>query len=206
MVMGELTQETELLVIGSGPGGYAAAFRAADLGMDVTMVDPAERPTRAPVAETDREVFLDWDTALDDAGHLRRCVVCGCHDLFRSKAFPQITVFVVVLAFAGAVIGALGLVAMTPPILITMIAVLLADIGILLLSRQRLTCHRCRSSYHDLQIARYHRRWDRAVAERHTPHPTVPVSLEGRVPRHWWPWPARRASAAAATREERSIA
>jgi len=44
MVMGELSQETELLVIGSGPGGYAAAFRAADLGMDVTMVDSALRP------------------------------------------------------------------------------------------------------------------------------------------------------------------
>ncbi len=44
MVMGELMQETEVLVIGSGPGGYAAAFRAADLGMDVTMVDTARRP------------------------------------------------------------------------------------------------------------------------------------------------------------------
>jgi dihydrolipoamide dehydrogenase len=44
MVMGELSQETEVLVIGSGPGGYAAAFRAADLGLDVTMVDPALRP------------------------------------------------------------------------------------------------------------------------------------------------------------------
>ena len=44
MVMGELTQETEVLVIGSGPGGYAAAFRAADLGLDVTMVDPGARP------------------------------------------------------------------------------------------------------------------------------------------------------------------
>ena len=44
MVMGELEQETEVLVIGSGPGGYAAAFRGADLGMDVTMVDPARRP------------------------------------------------------------------------------------------------------------------------------------------------------------------
>jgi dihydrolipoamide dehydrogenase len=42
--MGELQQETEVLVIGSGPGGYAAAFRAADLGLDVTMVDPASRP------------------------------------------------------------------------------------------------------------------------------------------------------------------
>ena len=44
MVMGELTQETDLLVVGSGPGGYAAAFRAADLGLDVTMVDPGNRP------------------------------------------------------------------------------------------------------------------------------------------------------------------
>jgi dihydrolipoamide dehydrogenase len=42
--MGELTQEAEVLVIGSGPGGYAAAFRAADLGLDVTMVDPGARP------------------------------------------------------------------------------------------------------------------------------------------------------------------
>ena len=33
------TQHTEIVVIGSGPGGYAAAFRAADLGRDVLMID-----------------------------------------------------------------------------------------------------------------------------------------------------------------------
>lgn len=44
MVMGEITLETEVLVIGGGPGGYAAAFRAADLGKDVTLVDLSERP------------------------------------------------------------------------------------------------------------------------------------------------------------------
>jgi len=44
MVMGELAQDAELLVIGSGPGGYAAAFRAADLGLDVTLVDTTPRP------------------------------------------------------------------------------------------------------------------------------------------------------------------
>lgn len=44
MVMGELSQETELLVIGAGPGGYAAAFRAADLGMEVTLVDIMSEP------------------------------------------------------------------------------------------------------------------------------------------------------------------
>ena len=30
---------TRLLVLGAGPGGYAAAFLGADLGMDVTLVD-----------------------------------------------------------------------------------------------------------------------------------------------------------------------
>ena len=44
MVMGELTQHTELLVIGAGPGGYAAALRAAELGMEVTVVDAFGRP------------------------------------------------------------------------------------------------------------------------------------------------------------------
>ena len=44
MVMGELEEKVEVLVIGSGPGGYAAAFRAADLGLDVALVDTAARP------------------------------------------------------------------------------------------------------------------------------------------------------------------
>ncbi|MDJ0781737.1 MAG: dihydrolipoyl dehydrogenase [Desulfosarcinaceae bacterium] len=37
-------QTTQLVVIGAGPGGYAAAFMAADLGLQVTLVDPAENP------------------------------------------------------------------------------------------------------------------------------------------------------------------
>jgi dihydrolipoamide dehydrogenase len=40
----ESKKETQLLVIGAGPGGYAAAFLAADLGMQVTLVDPEENP------------------------------------------------------------------------------------------------------------------------------------------------------------------
>ncbi len=35
---------TQLVVIGAGPGGYAAAFYAADKGMDVTLIDPEENP------------------------------------------------------------------------------------------------------------------------------------------------------------------
>jgi len=35
----DATYSAKLLVIGSGPGGYTAAFRAADLGVDVIMVE-----------------------------------------------------------------------------------------------------------------------------------------------------------------------
>jgi dihydrolipoamide dehydrogenase len=35
---------TKLLVLGAGPGGYPAAFLAANLGMDVTLVDPEVNP------------------------------------------------------------------------------------------------------------------------------------------------------------------
>ncbi len=39
-----MPQSTQVVVIGAGPGGYAAAFFAADLGMQVTLVDPAINP------------------------------------------------------------------------------------------------------------------------------------------------------------------
>ena len=34
----------ELVIIGAGPGGYRAAFMAADLGLKVTLVDPEVNP------------------------------------------------------------------------------------------------------------------------------------------------------------------
>ena len=40
MVMGDMVMTVDLVVIGSGPGGYSAAFRAADLGLDVALIDP----------------------------------------------------------------------------------------------------------------------------------------------------------------------
>lgn len=41
MVVGDLPREAELVVIGGGPGGYAAAFRGADLGMETVLVNEA---------------------------------------------------------------------------------------------------------------------------------------------------------------------
>jgi dihydrolipoamide dehydrogenase len=72
--------QTQVLVVGGGPGGYAAAFRAADLGMDVTILEAEGKlggvclqrgciPSKAllhvarVLAET--EELADWGLAFD---------------------------------------------------------------------------------------------------------------------------------------------
>ena len=42
--MSEEPNSTQLAVIGGGPGGYAAAFLAADLGLQVVLIDPELNP------------------------------------------------------------------------------------------------------------------------------------------------------------------
>lgn len=44
MVVGELTQEVDLVVIGGGPGGYVAALAAADNGIPTALVEEAKVP------------------------------------------------------------------------------------------------------------------------------------------------------------------
>ncbi|MDY6764307.1 MAG: dihydrolipoyl dehydrogenase, partial [Halobacteria archaeon] len=39
MVVGDISTGTDVLVIGAGPGGYVAAIRAGQLGLDVTLVE-----------------------------------------------------------------------------------------------------------------------------------------------------------------------
>jgi dihydrolipoamide dehydrogenase len=39
-----MSEKTKLVVVGGGPGGYAAAFLGADLGMDVTLIDLEKNP------------------------------------------------------------------------------------------------------------------------------------------------------------------
>ena len=39
-----MVEQTQLAVVGGGPGGYVSAFRAADLGIDVTLIDLDENP------------------------------------------------------------------------------------------------------------------------------------------------------------------
>ncbi len=40
----EIPEKVQLVIIGAGPGGYAAAFRAVELGQDVTLIDPEANP------------------------------------------------------------------------------------------------------------------------------------------------------------------
>jgi dihydrolipoamide dehydrogenase len=40
----DATHKLRIAVVGAGPGGYAAAFLAADLGMQVTLIDPEANP------------------------------------------------------------------------------------------------------------------------------------------------------------------
>jgi len=43
MVMGDLVEEVEVAVLGGGPGGYSAAFRCAELGLETVVIDAAQR-------------------------------------------------------------------------------------------------------------------------------------------------------------------
>jgi len=44
MVVGEMVQETQLVVIGAGPAGYTAALRAAELGIKTMLVESMPKP------------------------------------------------------------------------------------------------------------------------------------------------------------------
>ena len=61
-----------------------------------------------PLEEGEGEVFLNWDGTLDDAGHLRKCLTCGCPNLYSYRSLPSVAPIIVIVAFAGAAVGILG--------------------------------------------------------------------------------------------------
>lgn len=71
MVVGELTQETELLVIGGGPGGYVAALVAADHGIQTALVERAEVPGGVCLREgcIPSKALLHVAKIIDEAAH-----------------------------------------------------------------------------------------------------------------------------------------
>lgn len=140
-------------------------------------LDERARPARVALGGRSGEVFLRWEGALDDASALRRCVICGSADLYARKNFPQVTPFVVALAFGGVAVAVLGYTA--NPVVFALLAALLAiDVIVLLVAQRQLVCYGCGSIYTSLRIARYHRPWDRAVAERVAKSPPeLPAAL-----------------------------
>ena len=121
-------------------------------------VNVEAQPTTVVVESSQNEIFLKWDSTLDDSKRIRGCIVCG-GDLYKEQMFPQVTGIVIVLAFAGAVAGILGLVT-TWVMLIAMSVVLILDILILFVVKTRLSCYACNARFSQTTIAQYHKQWD----------------------------------------------
>jgi len=66
-----MADPTKLVVIGAGPGGYTAAFLAADLGLDVVVVDPEENPGGVCLYRgcIPSKALLHVAKLIDEAGH-----------------------------------------------------------------------------------------------------------------------------------------
>lgn len=71
MVVGELSREVDLLVIGAGPGGYVAAAHGADNGLQTAVVESAEVPGGVCLREgcIPSKALLHVAKVIDDAGH-----------------------------------------------------------------------------------------------------------------------------------------
>ena len=63
----------QLVVVGAGPGGYAAAFLAADLGLSTALVDPNPNPggVCVYVGCIPSKALLHLATLIDEARHAR---------------------------------------------------------------------------------------------------------------------------------------
>ncbi len=66
-----MAEPTKLVVIGAGPGGYTAAFLAADLGLDVVIVDPEKNPGGVCLYRgcIPSKALLHVAKLIDEAGH-----------------------------------------------------------------------------------------------------------------------------------------
>ncbi|MFA5059667.1 MAG: dihydrolipoyl dehydrogenase [Candidatus Omnitrophota bacterium] len=75
--MPEISKHTKLVVIGAGPGGYVAAFLAADLGVEVTLIDAESNPGGVCLYRgcIPSKAFLHIAKVLDEARELKNCGV-----------------------------------------------------------------------------------------------------------------------------------
>ena len=81
--------QTQLLVLGGGPGGYPAAFEAADHGMQVTLVDEGARPggvclNRGCIPSKALLTIFTWKW-VSPVGRLPACPACLADSSFISN-------------------------------------------------------------------------------------------------------------------------
>ena len=118
MVVGQFSQDVDILVIGGGPAGYTAAFRTAELGKTVAIVDP--NPTlggeclhHACIPSKGNLLGVDTTKAIEalSKGLEQRCKSLGIDRLygiahFENKKSVQVTGEVVsVVKFKKAIIA-----------------------------------------------------------------------------------------------------
>jgi ribosomal protein S14 len=126
-------------------------------------------PTRhSNHADRDTDWPLHWEHAVDEAGHLRRCVACGCRHVFVRKDFPQRAGLALVILAAGAsvVLFALGQVALSIGVLLAAVVV---DQIIGRFTSACVVCYRCRSEFRDLEISPEIEPWNLAIGEKYRP-------------------------------------
>ena len=140
-------------------------------------VDPASPPTVVrpkdaidpDVDENAHPVHLNWDRAIDDEKHLRRCPACGCEDLYARREAPRLTAFVVIALAAVIAIAILGL-GRLHYALIVLGCVGLIDAGLYLFySGKLMVCYRCRTEYRGIPIGREAKSWQSELDERYKP-------------------------------------
>jgi len=89
-----MAERAQCVVIGGGPGGYAAAFRAADLGLAVTLVDPEANPGGVCLYRgcIPSKALLNVARTIDEAAHAKDWGVSFTPpsiDLDRLRAFKE---------------------------------------------------------------------------------------------------------------------
>lgn len=136
--------------------------------LGVAVVDVASRPARARLRPADREIDLNWQNAVDEQGRLRRCVVCGCREIFRRRDFPQRfgLMLVIAAAIASVILLARGQALWSMCVLLAAVVI---DRIVYVFTKECLVCYRCRSEFRDVAIDASHEQWDLAIGEKYRP-------------------------------------
>ena len=129
-------------------------------------VDPTSPPSIVKRPDGEAEVYLNWEQAIDDERHLRRCPVCGCRELFVRKDFPQVTGLLIVVFAAVVALVLFGTRQVTLGFVVLGLVALI-DAVIFVFAGRCLVCYRCRSEYRGLPIRSGHPGWELATGEKY---------------------------------------